>query len=162
MDSAFVALIITSIMAFFALLVAFLGYFSAKKQMFAETISRNRIQWISTVRKLLTEFINLYISSASAQKLRKKYYQISFYLNTVHEDHERLSDNLLRLIDCRECNKQCYSKKIINKTVKIGQRVLSTAWERMKSETGHTIYKEKQARRIMKKYKLLDLNKSPY
>jgi hypothetical protein len=115
----------------------------------ASEISAQRIEWIKDVRKLIFEFIEVYLYFDSNQnELFKIKCKIDLYIKFDYKCLGDISENDTSyvkferaLINC--INNQESDKKIkLNELIDVSQKILGEPWKIIKSEVGLT---EKEA-----------------
>lgn len=129
-----------------ALIGAILAFLALKKQTAADAAVKNRIAWISEVRALISEFIELCIPymdaeydedlpfdddiCANIQKREAIYFHIQLYIHPYNDTYRALDAML------RECLKPYMSNNDIFKVIEAWRLVLSAFGEHLKSEAG--------------------------
>ena len=131
--------VFTTIIAVVAALVGVISYFLSKKQLYTQTVTVQRIEWINTVRTLLSDFIEAYVDGQDLKKALSIKAHIDLFLNMKNPDHEKFS------IELNNCIKTFGTNEIeLTALTDAAQLVFKNAWERMKWEAGFKLSQEKQ------------------
>ena len=88
----------TTIISVVAAIVGVVSYFILKKQLYTQTVTVQRIDWINTVRTLLSNFIEVYVSGQDLKKALSIKAHIELFLNLKNPDHVDFSSELSKCI----------------------------------------------------------------
>ena len=122
-----------------AAIVGFFSYHHSKRKLLTQIITSQRIDWITTVRSLLSDFIDAYTDGKNLKKAHSIRSRIDLHLNLENPDHKILSRKLDYCIKTFGKNKS--GKAALTYAA---QTVLKYAWKRMKLETGIKPSREKR------------------
>jgi hypothetical protein len=78
----------TTVISVLSALVGVVSYVLSKRQLYTQTVTIQRIDWINTVRTLLSNFIELYVDGQDAKKVLAVKTHIELFLNTKNPDHK--------------------------------------------------------------------------
>lgn len=147
--------IISTISAFSAVLVSIVSLvitlFINKKKIKTETITKNRIEWINSVRGLIMDFLDVYMDE-SIDSLEKRTrlslikYKISLYLRSNVKSY----DNLIKSLN--KCIENGYEKNFCDALIEKSQNVFSEVWIRAKIESGISTKENKKFEIMFKNY----------
>jgi hypothetical protein len=116
----------------------------AERNLKSEVLSRNRQNWINTLRDNISEFISLSIVITKITSVHKDYddkmekfltlrSRISLLLNPKEDDHNKLDKYLKEaLYFVIEKEEQRHIVDIRNDIIKLSQEILKREWERVK------------------------------
>ena len=125
----------------------------ARKRFSAEVLSKNRQEWINTLRNSIAEYLS-YIHTWSAfaylaskdnkvdhvEKLILLSHQIQLLINPSEEKHQRLVQEMskifnefVRFYDEESSGDENKMREITNEIVKLSQAIFKEEWERVKS-----------------------------
>ena len=122
--------IITALTALVALVISFWSANISKRSLIATTITSNRIEWITTVRKLIFSFVKQCEEDFSdKEKLKIIYEEIVLYFNSKEDVYSELVEAMK---ECITGNDESAVLEVVGK----GQQVLRYVWILMKREGG--------------------------
>jgi hypothetical protein len=119
----------------------------SKRQINSSVLSKNRQEWINTLRDSISEFISAItmiddkkISTneqfdSHTTKLERILYintKINLLINPNEEDHILLAEKLKRLLELYVKPDNNEKIKVIDDTVELSQKILKREWERVK------------------------------
>lgn len=151
---------ITILTSLLALIISLLTYFLTRKKLITETITKNRINWITEVRSYCAEFIGeLTKDSPDLQNMKELKIKIMLYGRRGLGEkgpYDSLFNNISKAINIVEQSNTTETKEqIISVLIGSSQAVLNDVWWRMKREVGITKKTDKKIEKeIEKKYKL--------
>lgn len=124
--------IIPIVISILALLISaftlIVNFFLTKKKISTEIITSNRINWISDVRNLVSQFMDVYINHKSTTELTLIRNKISLYLRDNVKSYSILLKELDLLIADKSGRNDC------NDLITAAQNVFSEVWIRTKRE----------------------------
>ena len=121
---------VAGVASLIALIISVYNSLIEKRRLIAETITKNRIEWIINVRRLLIEFLDNYYS-ANAIGMLLVHDKVALYMNNYNPNYNKL---LIAMRTCAYDNPQ--SRESIDSVILLSQEVLSSVWIRMKREAG--------------------------
>jgi len=144
-DFLFEAFRIGIISSIISIITTLLSQKNTKKALVAQSITVNRIEWISNVRNLVSKFLYAYIDQQSKNELIKIKTQIILYFSK-NEDYK----NLVLLLEDACMGTYCPEKvtQIVNET----QVVLQRTWRRIKLEGGQSKKEDIRIKNVLDKY----------
>lgn len=112
---------------------SFLSLKEEKRRIKTETFSKTRVEWISHVRSLLSDFITLYQQGnlVSIEEKKAAYYKISIQMNTKRKAYHEF---LKCLSACAE--DVDFNDSHLERLVTEFQIMIKEIWERVKLEAG--------------------------
>lgn len=99
-----------------------------KRDVITQSITANRIEWISDVRNLISEFLNAYIDKKSRNDLIKLMGKIRLYF---HNESAYYQDFFTCM---KACCEEPYSETRAEELIQKAQAILKSAWIRIKIE----------------------------
>ena len=136
-------LVLPIIVALIAVGVSVFNLLLIRKDIYTKTIATERIKWANTVRQLIANFIEVYVSDSSNEhKLVSIKSHIELFLNPKdNPDHSDLSNILNNHLDDRNLT--------VNELTAISQIVFKNSWETMKDEAGGSKKKDEKRREVI-------------
>lgn len=126
-----------------AVVIAIYSSVISKRNLVVETITKNRINWITEFRSLLSEFTTKYISHADKCELKILREKLALYADFSNKSAEYIS--LFEQIDkCVDNKYKSEDDKDLTKLILCSQQMLSSVWKRMKMEAGISKRNEKR------------------
>lgn len=129
-------------------------FFDVKKHrqtLITQAVTVNRIEWISDVRKLIGDFLTVYIDGKSKEDLAKITMKVELYLRDK-PDYNKM------LYCMRACYEGSYSEAKAQELVKATQYVFQRVWARIKIEGGQSKGKDANIRALVDDYVGIALN----
>lgn len=119
-----------------AVVISLFGFMLSRRQLYNNTVTINRMKWISDVRQLVSEFIECYLNkNHDKSELIAIKYKIELYFNFDNEDQKNLSTAMNQLIKEDDMT--------IEQIVCHSQEVLANSWKRIKLESKVNWFNEK-------------------
>lgn len=116
--------IFSLLISFTAIIVSFLCYSNAKRELFINAYSSYRIEWINNLRNLVFQFIEYKYSNKKNKMLQCKH-KIDVLLNFKYKDHYEFSQAL----------NLCINNKIeLEKVLYMSQILIDNYWMKAKTE----------------------------
>lgn len=135
--------ILPIIISCFALLVSFMTYKNERNNVISKVVSTDRIKWISDVRSLTSLFLEKYIKGADKMELKIIKSKIDLYIIFNKNVYKAYAEKL------NYCIENAYTDKDYKELVIEAQKVLNSAWIRVKAETGIANSDEKKINKII-------------
>lgn len=135
--------ILPIIISCFALLVSFMTYKNERNNVISKVVSTDRIKWISNVRRLTSLFLEQYIKGADKMDLKITKSKIDLYIIFNKNVYTAFEEKL------NYCIENTYTDKDYEELVIETQKVLNSAWIRVKTETGIVNNDEKKINKII-------------
>ncbi len=133
-------------LSMFTLYISYRTLAVSQRNLITETISVNRVNWISSVRKLIYNFLCEYKGERRSNELIKIYTEITLYCNPKHNTYSNLIESMKKCILSQRYDDSLYWAVLEN-----GQCVLDASWVRMKFEAGITHSGESKIPKILEK-----------
>ncbi len=121
----------------------YISYQRNMKSNYINTITAERIRWITSLKELLSEFISLNYYDHKVwdkeykQKVAKAKNQIKLYLNK----NDKFDKAIIRQVDicsAKMLNLKTCSNNDMNKLVNLSQKMFKNEWERVKRESKYS------------------------
>ncbi len=122
-------LIVAIVLSSLSFVLSAIGIYQARRNLILNSITQNRIVWISEVRKLLVEFIEFY-KEGNKEKLKIQMYKIELYMRRGVISYDNLAKAMENCCNTDYCEGNC------QQLIFCAQDVLSSVWIRMKREAG--------------------------
>ena len=123
-----------------AVVISLFGFMLSRRQLYNNTVTINRMKWISDVRQLVSEFIECYLkNNCDKSELSIIKYKIDLYFDFNNDDQKRLSISMNELINNNNIS--------IEQIVSNSQAVLANSWKRIKLESKVNLFNERMFRR---------------
>lgn len=128
-----------------ALIVSFMSYRNERNNVISNVVSADRIKWISSVRDLISLFLEKYINGSDPEELKVIKSKIDLYIIFDKETYKKFEEKLNHCID----NPYTYNdyRELVIET----QKVLNSVWIRIKTETGIATKDERKINKILNK-----------
>lgn len=135
--------ILPIIISCFALIVSFMTYKNERNNVISKVVSTDRIKWISDVRSLTSLFLKKYIKGADKIELKIIKSKIDLYII--------FNKNVYKAFEAKlnYCIENAYTDKDYEELVIETQKMLNSAWIRVKTETGIATSDEKRINKII-------------
>lgn len=117
-----------------------------KQDSITQSITANRINWISNVRTLISEFLYAYIEEQSKKDLIKLMGKIRLYF---HNESAYYQDFFACL---KKCCEEPYSEEQADELIQQSQIILKSAWVRIKVEGGQSKEDDLRIRELVEEY----------
>ena len=124
---------------------------SHKQDVITQSITVNRIEWISDVRNLFSEFLYAYIDKKSKDDLVKLMGKIRLFF---HNESAYYQDFFTCM---KKCCEEPYSEERAEEFIQKAQVILKSAWIRIKIEGGQRKEDDLKIRELVDEY----INYSP-
>lgn len=137
-----IAPILVSILA---LGISIWNVFNVKKEIIANTVAADRMEWIAQVRNLIGDFLEKYIRQDGENELKIIKAKIDLYIvygKGPYIDFEKKMNY---------CIQNKYTDSDYRELVTLSQKVLNDVWRRRKIESGISIREEKQIVNLVRK-----------
>ncbi len=121
---------VSAIVASLAFVLSILNFFHSRRSLFVDTISKQRVDWITNIRVTVREFIYAYIDGDDANDLLKKKYAVELWLNSKSTEHAKLLGLLDQCMMGDKNQKEANIQALIEET----QHLLNLNWGKMKNE----------------------------
>lgn len=131
------------VLSIIATIVSILSLSLSKRQLVNTTITNNRIEWINSVRKLVHEFIAIYIDDNTDNVLKKK--SLSANIKLYVRDDAVFYGNFIYVLE--KCTANSFNELDYNNLIRATQDMLADVWNRMKREAGISQYSERRLRK---------------
>lgn len=127
-------IIVSAIVALITLFTIIVTQNFNKKQLRIQAISMQRVDWLASVRDLLSAFGIAYRKN-SREELEDLRFKLLLYLR-IDKPHYELLTEILNICCNNEYNDETYSALIL-----ISQRELARVWERLNAEATISLFK---------------------
>ena len=133
-------LVVSLVVSFIAVGISVFNLIATRKQLFADVVSKHRIDDVEALRNLICQFVSLYLKSASRNDLLSVKINVDLYLNERYNPaHVKLAEVMLELANTPE--------KDVERLVSIAKISLQERYLRSKLEVSYLPHKKAQYRR---------------
>lgn len=131
--------LVSYIISFSAIILAILSFGLNRRALLISAITKQRIEWIESVRKAITEFISVYLNSTDEILILEKKVQVELFLSPevpnskiINRSHQKV----LKALDCCVDNfeNREMKKEYVAEVVEESKKMLNMAWLIMKRE----------------------------
>ena len=129
--------VISITISVFALFISAINTYISKKNLLANTIAENRMDWIVQVRNLVGLFLEKYIKQESKFELSIVKSKIDLYIIYDKPSYSAFEHKL------SYCIENPYTESDYKELVELSQKVLNDVWVRIKMESGISRWEEK-------------------
>lgn len=142
--------IVPIIVSMLALVVSAINAYNGKREVLANTIAENRMDWIAQVRSLIGEFIEKYIKRDDELELAIVKSKIDLYIVYNSEWYAEFEKKM------EYCVKNPYTETDYKELVILSQKVINNVWTRIKLESGISRSEERRIAKTIKQKLLKD------
>lgn len=128
-----------------ALIISFINYLNDRNKVISSIVSADRIKWISDVRGLMSNFLELYIKRSEQDKLKIIKSKIDLYIIYEKDSYKNFEKKLNYCISNPYTDEDC--RELVTET----QIMLNQVWIRIKNEAGILKTDEKRINRLLNK-----------
>lgn len=137
--------ILPIVISLVALIVSFMNYMNDRNKVISGVVSTDRMKWISDVRSLMFDFLELYIKGAENDKLKIIKSKIDLYIIYEKDSYKNFEEKL------KYCISNPYTDEDYRELVSETQIMLNKVWVRIKDETGISKRDEKRINKLLNK-----------
>ena len=135
--------VVTILLSVAAAVVSLLSLFLSKRQLVANAITANRIEWIRSVRGLLSRFLDAYMEDGEESGRLKRSLSVHIQLYLRHDAPAYRA--FLDALD--QCVRNPFDQEDCRRFVWASQDMLGDVWNRMKREAGISRKSEERLRK---------------
>ncbi len=128
-----------------ALIVSFMSYRNERNNVISNVVSADRIKWISSVRDLMSLFLEKYINGSDPEELKVIKSKIDLYIIFDKETYNKFEEKL------NHCVVNSYTDNDYRELVIETQKMLNSVWIRIKTEAGIATKDERKINKILNK-----------